>query len=336
MNRPTIGDVAKLADVSTKTVSRVLNREASVRPATRERVESAIRALKYQPNSPARMLAGSRTYLAALVYSANSSYVSMLLDGAIKACREDHYDLLTYPCDYDSPEFLETLEEFVSSRRVDGLVLTPPICDMLEVRRLLQRHDVPHVVVSRPPRTRKDWSVVTNDREICRDVVRQLVDLGHRSIAFVSGHADHKAMRNRLLGYEEGLAEARIRVARTLVVPGDNTFESGLHAGSRLLGFKRPPTAIFCANDHMAAGVMQAAHKLGIDIPAGVSIAGFDDLPIASQIWPPLTTVRQPLRDMGYEATGLLLQQLRGESPAETRIVVPSRLVVRSSTGPAT
>ena len=334
MKRKTILDVARRANVSTKTVSRVLNREPAVRPATRARIEEAMRELKYRPNSPARMLAGNRTYLVGLVYGSNSSYVSMLQDGAIAACREDHYDLLTYPCDYEHTSFAESFGEFLASPRVDGLVLTPPICDMPVVRRLLKRNAVPHVVVSRATASRAEWSVATDDREICASMVDHLVGLGHRRIAFVAGHADHKAMQHRLLGFEDGLHAAGIKAARSLIVQGDNTFASGRRSGSRLLDARRPPTAIFCANDHMAAGAMQAAHNLGLAIPGGLSIAGFDDLPIAGQIWPPLSTVRQPLRDMGYEAARLLLQRLHGASPDTCKIVVPSELVVRSSTGP--
>ena len=154
MKTATIDDVAALAGVSRKTVSRVLNREPKVRPATRERIERAIAELRYQPNSPARRLAGKRTYLLGLMYNAGSSYVTSLQNGALEACRDEHFDLLIHPCEYDDPNLLEVIDELVSSPKVDGLLLTPPIADIDEVRESLARLDVPYVLFSHEPACR--------------------------------------------------------------------------------------------------------------------------------------------------------------------------------------
>ena len=332
--RATITDVADLAKVSVKTVSRVLNHEPNVKPSTRERVRQAMQHLGYRPNSPARMLAGSRTYLLGLIYSASSSYISSIQNGVLAACRKEHYDLLIHPCHYTEPSLLDEIREFVEMPRVDGLILVPPLSDLADVQALLTELNVPNVAISRGPGSDAEWSVHTNDREVSKDMVRHLSRLGHQRIAFVRGHPDHKTMDNRYRGFLEGMAEAELPVDDGLVLQGENTFESGIDCALRLVRATPRPTAIFCANDHMAAGAIKVAHERRLAIPADVSIAGFDDLPLAAQIWPQLTTVRQPLEDMASLAASQLIRHLRGE-PADPHRVVAAELVVRQSTGPA-
>lgn len=328
-----IDDVAHLAGVSIKTVSRVLNREPRVRDSTRERVEAAIHELGYRPNSSARRLAGKRTYLLGLVYNANSSYSSGVQNGALAACRERHYDLLIHPCHYNDPGLPGELRELVASRRVDGLLLTPPMSDREAVLSLLDELGTPWVVLSRASVEDSPWTVCTNDREVTRDLVRHLVGLGHRRIAFIKGHPDHKAMANRHLGYLDGLKEAGL--SETLPLKGDNSFESGAELARRALGADPPPTAIVCANDHMAAGVLRAAYELGVAVPAQLSAAGFDDIPLAGQVTPALTTVRQPMERMARAAANLLIHRLQGQPVDSAPRVMASTLVPRASTGPA-
>ena len=164
-------------------------------------------------------------------------------------------------------------------------------------------------------------------------MTRYLVSMGHRRIGFVIGHPDHGAVGNRYLGYRDGLKSGGLKLDRKLVQQGDNTFESGVKCGQRLLNLEFPPTAIFASNDDMAAGVMKVAHEMGLSIPGDLSVAGFDDIPLASQIWPSLTTIRQPMEEMAVRATALLLRQLRGETDEKTHTIA-STLVVRDSTGP--
>lgn len=335
MKRATIGDVAKAAGVSTKTVSRVLNREPSVRPATKDRVADAINRLKYRPNSSARMLAGNRTYLLGLVYNANSSYITSIQNGVLEACRGEHYDLLIHPCRYTDPALLSEVEELVASPRVDGLILTPPVSDLKPVRELMDTLGTPNVIISRESIADSEWTVCTNDRDISAEMAAHLARLGHRRIAFVRSHPDHRAMANRYTGFIDGMAAAGLRVSESLVVEGDNTFESGIDCALRLLRSGNRPTAIFCANDHMAAGAIKAAHETGLSIPRDLSIAGFDDIPLAGQIWPQLTTVRQPLHDMAKLAAKLLIMRLRGEAGGDLKRVINAELVVRDSTGAA-
>jgi len=334
VKQATIDDVAELAGVSTKTVSRVLNHEPKVRSSTRSQVEQAISTLSYRPNSSARKLAGNRTYLLGLVYNANSSYITSIQNGVLDACRDQHYDLLINPCAYTDATLLDELRDLVTTPRVDGLLLIPPVSDLLPVRELMRELKTPNVIVSRESVTDSEWTVCTNDKQVSTDVVQHLSRLGHERIAFVCGHPDHRAMANRFKGYRAGMQNAGLRVLKSLVAAGENTFESGIDCGLKLLRNEKRPTAIFCANDHMAAGVMKAAHEKGLSIPGDLSVAGFDDIPLANQIWPQLTTVRQPLHDMAMLAAELLIQRLRGNVPEGVNRVLDSKLIIRDSTGP--
>ena len=335
MKNATIDDVAARAGVSIKTVSRVLNREPKVRESTRERVQEAMAHLNYRPNSPGRMLAGRKTYLLGLVYNENSSYINRIQNGVLNTCRGEHYDLLIHPCKYSEPTLLAEVRELATAPRVDGLLLTPPISDLQEVRELVDELGTPNVAISRGTVEHADWAVTTNDREVCAEMVRHLVRLGHRQIAFVQSHPAHIAMTNRSQGFLDGMHTAGLEEHPDFIVGGDNNFESGIDCGVKLLRGERRPTAVFCANDHMAAGVMKVAHESGLSIPGDVSIAGFDDVPLAHQIWPQLTTVRQPLQEMAELASALLIERLRGNEIEDMVRTVPAEIVVRHSTGPA-
>ncbi|MEO0574893.1 MAG: LacI family DNA-binding transcriptional regulator [Pseudomonadota bacterium] len=335
LKKATISDVARHAGVSIKTVSRVLNREPKVRPATRERIESAMKTLNYRPNSPGRMLAGNRTYLLGLIYNASSSYITRIQNGVLESCRGEHYDLLIHPCKYTDPSLLDEIRELVDAPRVDGLLLVPPVSDLPSVRELVAELNVPNVVISRESVSTDDWAVCTNDREVSGKMVKHLARLGHERIAFIQAQPDHKAMANRYTGYVDAMTDAGLKVRKQLVVQGENSFESGIDCALRLLRRSPRPTAIFCANDHMAAGVLKAAHEMGLSIPADLSIAGFDDMPMAQQIWPALTTVRQPLDEMARRAAEMLIRGLRGEDITDIPRIVDADIVVRASTGPA-
>ena len=331
----TMVNVAEHAGVSIKTVSRVLNCAQNGKPATRAKVKQAMEALGYRPNSPARMLAGNRTYLVGLIYNASSGYITSIQNGVLCACRPEHYDLLIHPCSYTAPSLPDQIREFITPPRVDGLILVPPVSDIDGVRELVHELGIPSVVISGEPLDETDWAICTNDREISKEMVRHLYRLGHQSIAFVRGHPAHKAMDNRYRGYLDGMAEAEINVDESIVVQGENTFESGIDCGIRLMRRQPRPTAVFCANDHMAAGVIKVAHERKLEIPRDLSVTGFDDLPIAEHVWPQLTTIRQPLEPMAQLAASQLIGLIRNETPKELRQVIESQMVVRQSTGPA-
>ncbi|MEM9302217.1 MAG: LacI family DNA-binding transcriptional regulator [Pseudomonadota bacterium] len=338
--RATIDDVAARAGVSIKTVSRVVNNEPNVRDATRDKVRAAIADLNYYPNASARRLAGNRSFLFALVYDdpsaypdASANYVTNLHGGALKAAREAGYDLLIHPCDYQSSGLLEELDQLIDHSRIDGLILAPPLAEVKPVVRMLRKLGKPFVRVS-PGKVQGYDAVHTNDREICVAMMRYLVSLGHERIAFIRGHEDHKAIGDRERGYEDGLREAGLPLRSSLVLQGNNSFDSGVACGARLLQRKRRPTAIFAANDDMAAGVLHQALEMEIPVPDELSVAGFDDVSLAQHVFPTLTTIHQPVKQMAERATKLLFEAIVGK-PRKERTLVESTLVIRESTGPA-
>ena len=333
--KTTISDVADHAGVSIKTVSRVLNREPKVKESTRERVEQAMKDLRYKPNSPGRMLASSRTYLMGLIYNDTSSYINRIQSGALQTCRDEHYDLLIHPCEYSDPALLDEIRELFEAPRIDGLILAPPLSDMKPVRDLIKELGAATVTLSSVSEAQDANTVRTNDRESLKEMVRYLTRLGHTQFGYVDCHPEHKAMAQRFDGFRDALDEAGIALNEDWVVRGDNTFDSGIGCGKRLLQGSERPTAICCANDHMAAAVMKVAHESGLRVPADVSITGFDDDPTASQVWPAMTTIRQPLTQMARHASKMLLDGLRGLEPESRNLVVDAELIIRDSTGPA-
>jgi LacI family transcriptional regulator len=330
-----INDVAERAGVSIKTVSRVINREPNVRGNTRERVETAIAELKYPPNPFARSLAGSRAFVVGLLYdNPSSSYVIDIQRGTLRVCQREHYDLLIHPCDYQSSELPAEVGHLLGHSKVDGFLLTPPLSDHEPLLTALRASGARYVRVAPGDHAEISRSVFTNDRESCAEMTRYLVSLGHRSIAFIIGDPDHRAVAERYRGYKEGLKAAGLPLDQRLVKQGFNTFPSGVECGSELLRQKDRPTAVFASNDEMAVGVMRVAQQSGIRIPEDLSVVGFDDIPVAQQMFPALTTIRQPVEAMAMTATELLLGQLRGAAPAREIIVLESVIQLRESTGP--
>lgn len=336
MNKATIEDVARLAGVSIKTVSRVTNNEPNVRAGTRERVREAIAELGYRPNPSARSLAARRSYLVGLLYDNPSpSYLINIQNGALSTCRAEGYDLVIHPCDYRSADLSEDLTTMVRQSRVDGVILTPPLCDMPSVLELLKELDTPFVRISPADSLYQRRSITTNDQEVSAQMTEYLLGLGHRHVGFICGHPDHGAVSSRYDGYVAALAAASIPLREELVIQGYNSVESGEQSAQQLLDLAQPPTAIFAANDDMAAGALRAAHERGVRVPADLSVAGFDDTPIAQQVWPTLTTIRQPIKQMAERATAVLLQQLRDDADADLDRRIDCGLVLRDSTAPA-
>lgn len=335
--KATINDVANLARVSIKTVSRVLNDEPNVRPLTRARVVEAIARLNYRPSRSARSLAGHRSFLIALLYdNPSTSYVIGIQSGVLAACRDADYQLLIHPCHYQRAGLAEEIVGLARQSHLEGVVLTPPLSEQNGLAAALDAAGIDHVRIAPGRPLAPGRGVYTNDRAICKRMVEYLVSLGHRRIGFVIGHPDHAAVAQRFEGYRDGLEAAGLRLEPALVAQGMNSFESGIECGRRLLAVRPRPTAIFASNDDMAAGTMAVAHELGLDLPAELSIAGFDDIPLARQLWPPLTTIRQPIAELGRRAGDTLLGRLRSRSAADAASeVIESELVLRSSTAAA-
>ena len=342
MPRATIDDVAKLAGVSIKTVSRVVNREPNVRDSTREKVDRAIAQLNYRPNLSARALASHRTHLIGLIYddpgayeAPSAGYVIRLQQGVLRACSTADYGLLIDPCNYRDRDVGANLKTLIEKARPDGIILAAPLSNMPKIVDAIAATNTPFVRLSPGMKASRQFTVATNDREVCAEMTRYLASLGHSRIAFITGDPNHKAVESRFLGYTDGLQQAGLAFAVEFVKAGDNSVGSGETCANDLLALKEPPTAVFAANDDMAAGVIRAARKRGIDIPGQLSVAGFDDISLTQQIFPSLTTIRQPLAGMAERAALALINDPGDGSLLRGTEVVPATLIIRESTGPA-
>jgi LacI family transcriptional regulator len=326
--------VAELAGVSIKTVSRVFNREPHVRGETREKVLGAAASLKYQPNLSAKRLASQRTFLIGMLYDdpdpANENdYVTALQSGSLRACREDGYHLLISPCRADSIELMG--EVFGLSQQVDGLIVLQPLSDMQTLNHLLLGNDIPCVRVSQRQFNGFPWISVA-DVDAADEMTEHLLQLGHRRIGFIIGDPEHGQSHDRHAGYRRALERHGIEYDRELVQQGHFDYESGCSCAEQLLSMPRRPTAIFASNDPMAMGVLSAAHEMGFDVPGELSVAGFDDSPLARHAWPPLTTVRQPIAEVARLAAKELIGRLEDRSEGPSHHCLKAELVLRRST----
>jgi LacI family transcriptional regulator len=332
--RATIIDVARAAGTSKKTVSRVLNNEPNVRESMRERVLAAMAALKYRPLASARSLATNRSFLIGLLYdNLSPSYIMEVQAGVLEACEAQHYSMMVQPLVSAAADFVERVEEILSRHRPDGLILTPPLTDHPQLLDSLRRHGIPFASIAPRRRPKGCIGVMLNEREAAATMVAHLVTLGHRRIAHILGDPKHGAGVWRLAGFRDGLMHAGLKEIPEYMVQGRFSFESGVAAARQLLALKRRPTAIFAADDDMAVGTIWAASEQGVSVPGELSICGFDDTMIAAQVWPPLTTVRQPVREMGRRATEELLRSVSGKGNA-TMVQVQYEMRIRASTGP--
>jgi len=332
--RPTIDDVARLAGVSIKTVSRVFNRAPNVRAATQDKVVASAETLNYRPNLSARQLASNRTYLVGMLYDRpnpqnENDYVTTVQSGSLESCRESGYHLLINPCRAGSSDLIP--EVIGLSRQVDGVIVLQPLSDLPELNRLLLENEIPCVRVSQRPFEGFPW-ISVGDAEAAEEMTEHLLQLGHRRIGFIVGHPDHGQSHDRLDGYRRALKRRDIDFDDRLVEQGRFNYETGYSCARNLLSSNPQPTAIFASNDPMAMGVLSAAHEMGLDVPRELSVAGFDDSPLARHAWPTLTTVRQPIAEVARLATEELIKQLQGRSEGDTHHRLRAELVLRAST----
>lgn len=330
----TINDVARLAGVSKKTVSRVINNSPFVREETRAKVEAVIAESGFSPDPQARGLAFRRSFLVGMIYDNPSpNYVVNMQQGVLDAVRGSGLELVVHPCNRGSDNFMADVQGFVVRQKLFGVVMPPSVSEDERVVAMLREADCPYVRIASVSLDEPARMVVTNDSLGAAEAARHLAELGHTRVAFISGPDSFRSSHERGRGFEEGLAEHGLKLDPALVRRGAYTFESGVEAATDLLALPKPPTAIFAGNDEMAIGVMKAARDRGLDVPGDLSIVGFDDLPMASRVWPNLTTVRLPVRDMGRMAAEKLTARSRRLDPAalDQPEISPS-LVVRDST----
>ena len=334
----TIQMVADRARVSPKTVSRVINNERGVRGETRARILEAIQQLDYQPNLNARGLAGARSFLIGLFYDKPGDYLNEFQTGAVQRCRESDLHLMVQPLDIASKDMARDLSMLVRQLRLEGAILLPPFSDHPVVRAALSEADVPAVHIAPMREPADSPSVDTDDRAAARQMTVQLLEQGHRRIGFMLGPPGHRATEQRYLGFADAMHARTVSIDPELVQTGNFEFADGLECARRILGARSRPTAIFASNDDMAAAAACAARQLGLELPRELSIAGFDDAPVASMMWPQLATVRQPVREIARIAADLIIQHRphrRGWPRPIPRPRLDLELVMRGSIAPA-
>jgi len=306
-SQPTINDVARLAGVSKKTVSRVINQSPLLNEDTRRKVEAVIAEIGYIPNPQARALALRRNFLIGLIHdNPNAQMVLNVQHGLLEVLRDTEFELIVHPVDRGSPTMLDDIRHFLERQRPYGVMLLPPISENDSIAGVCRDLGVRYVRMGSAPLDEAPNMVASNDREAVRGAVEHLIAAGHRRIGLIAGPHGFRSAFERQQGYEEAIQAAGLPLQRTLMVHGDYRFESGMRAAERLLDLAPRPTAVFSSNDEMAAGLMHVARHRGLSVPQDLSIIGFDDTPIASHIWPPLTTVRWPITTMA-RAAGLKL-----------------------------
>lgn len=335
MQKVTINVVAKHAGVSKKTVSRVLNDEPNVSDKTRDRVLSTFEELGYRPSQQARGLASNQSFLIGLVYdNPNKSYVSDIQEGALSVCDKTGYHLLIHPANHESEHLLSNVDSLVYESRLDGLVLTPPFSDMQPLLDMLDQRNIHYVRIGATTLQSHSPCVTSNDTEAAFLMTRYLISLGHTKIGFIKGHPDHSVTEQRYQGYCNALEQEHIELNENFVEQGYFDFASGEECGRRLLAQEERPTAIFASNDYMAAGVVKVASQRKIAVPHDLSVTGFDNAPISRYLWPSLTTIKQPIREMAAQAIKLLIDGIRDKVHQPKAVQLDGEMVTRESTTP--
>ncbi|MFC1457449.1 LacI family DNA-binding transcriptional regulator [Microvirga arabica] len=330
-----IQDVARLADVSTATVSRALATPERVSPEARARVLEAIAKTGYVPNPAARTLRSQKTYMVLVVLpDLANTFFSKILRGIEETLFEAGYGMIISDLD-GSPEKEAHFAAFTAAGRVDGAILLNghlfgqsregegqparigiPLVALCEA---IPSADIPHIEI--------------DNRAAASRMTQHLAGLGHRRITYVSGPANNILERERFLGFKDGLEAAGLPFDPALVIPGDYTIESGVAAGQGLVARTTRPTAVFCTSDEMAIGLMRTLLSAGLRVPEDISVAGFDDIEFAAVAEPSLTTIHQPRRELGQAAATVLIDLLQGR-PAPKQIRLETELVIRNSVAP--
>lgn len=334
----TIYDVADYAGVSKTTVSRVVNGDNAVRPATRNLVLKAVRDLQYRPNKAARSLASQTEARIGLLYNNPSvGYFNELLIGALDGSGRHGAQLVVDKCAIGNIKAAADAVRKLIKGGLNGMVLTAPLCESDEMIGELTDAGISIVAIATGHFRGNVTCVSIDDYAAAYDMTNYLLKLGHRCIGFVKGHPSHTSTAQRALGFEAALRDTSHKIEKPIIVQGYYSYRSGIEAGEQLLSGKKIPTAIFACNDDMASGVTAVAHRKGLDVPRDLSVVGFDDT-IAGAVWPELTTIRQPISDIASTALDVIVQNIHSRRSG-TRVkpqnyVVAHTLIERESSAP--
>lgn len=332
--RVTIKDVARASGVSYATVSRVLSGYEFVKDSTRDRVMEAVERLGYVANPQARSLVSGRSQIIGLlVPNLDTGYVATITQGIDEELARVNYDVMLYTT-HRHPGKESFFVSTIANGLTEGLLLIAPMFPTSYLD-TLREQNFPYVLIDQADATENSSVVEATNWQGAFEATRYLNQLGHTRIAFIQGSLEVRSAVDRFRGYQAALVDCNIPFREELVLKGDYQQQTGYENAKKLLqSVDPPPTAIFASNDLSAFGAMAAVRESGLHIPDDISVIGFDDIPQASFVYPKLTTVRQPLEEMGRVAVKMLLEQIEDQSRPPQRILMATQLIIRDSCGP--
>ena len=318
------------------TVSRVINDEASVRSATREAVQKAIAKLGYRPNRAARSLAAGEQQRIALLYdNPSTAYLAEFLMGALEEANRSGLQVVVQSISDDTGEVGKTIISNLIAGGFRGFILPPPLCDDQSILDLIVDNGGIAIAVGPGSASGNGASVLIDEFQAAYDMTSHIIGLGHRRIGFIVGNPQQVASSLRLEGFQKAMHDAGLEIDERLVAQGRFTYRSGMDAAEKLLSVEKRPTAIFASNDDMAAATVAMAHRRHLEVPTDLTVCGFDDTDLARSVWPELTTIRQPIREMtawAVRTAATMLRSKRGTSAASPEAhVMPYELIRRDS-----
>lgn len=327
----TIFDVAREADISYSTVSRVFSNSGKVAEATRLRVLEVAERLDYVPNKQARRLAGGKTQaIGILVPGFDNGYISSVLNGIYDEIIQTEYNLLLYPTYHTEQNEIKYVNRIINDLAEGLLILLPRHSD--DYINALTARKFPYVFIDHQGVSEDSISISATNFRGAYEATEYLIKLGHQRIAFVTGFLDMRSGLDRLHGYRAALQDHSLNIEQELIQSGDFLPQSGYTAAQNFLQLEPHPTAIFASNDLMAFGVMNAIADAGLRVSADISVMGFDNIPQTELFRPRLTTIHQPLAEMGRIATRMLLQQIENPSKVPHQgMHLATELVIRDS-----
>jgi LacI family transcriptional regulator len=331
--QPTIQDVADHAGVSRATVSRVLNNNPRVADELRERVLASVQALGYQPNRAARRLrANSSDVLGLIIPDIENPLFISIVRGVEDAAYEHQMNVVLCNTD-DNPDKQRNYLEVLQAERVAGFIIVPNHEDDGGILNKVRQSGTPIVLLDRLVSDFSTDAVKADNLHGAHVAIQHLVNLGHRRIAFIAGLQYITPGQERLQGYVAAMQAAGREIDPALIMVGDFKLESGYELTRQLMTSSNPPDAIFAANGLMTMGALRALHEMSIQIPGDVALVGFDDMPWAADLNPPLTVVAQPAYDLGQQAVQLLLRRINQPDASYSVVTLQPRLIVRESCG---
>lgn len=330
--KTSIKDVASLAGVGVGTVSRVLNNEPNVSEKKRKLILEAIEKLDYSPNIYARGLSGQKSYVLGLFCDdPRGDYVSGIVRGALLSCKELNYHLIVEII--GAEHSTDDLNTFLKRTQLDGAIVLSPLCDDKALLNIFDKNKVAIARISSHSLHPGTIDVGIDDYQAAYQMTEHLISLGHNKIGFIKGDPDHGGANDRYNAYMSALESANVFYRPSFVKQGYYSYDSGVLCARELLSGPDRPTAIFAANDEMAAAILSVTGELGIKVPDELSIAGFDDGSISQRVWPPLTTIRQPVEALARAAVEGLIDGTKHDSPArESKVMLDFELIKRAST----